>query len=335
VLPANLRALILTPNVIKVGVSVRDDLLQVATAWGLPELHKSLHGNSEPSYVDLGQLGKLKGAVSSADANLATLVAVVLRCRIEKHDGLTFADWSMPKLSDDHQIYAALFAYAPLQMWLALSSKLSVNLPVERAVRGQLVSLMSGRKIAAYGILADQPAKISVLVGSETKELKLTAKRAVVTVQKSIIGGMLVKAQKLTLQELGSPPFTIVVPLSSLHTRNAEEPQQVASGPLPAIPNLPLNFPAPRSAEEVMSQDKPESNLDQDEDEHEVLTDMDDDPPDDDQQDCLATPKEDQMQVDSEDEYDTPETRAELTAFLNMNMAEEDQPAQQFNVGSA
>lgn len=127
-----------------------------------------MHNDSQPSYVELGQLAKLKGAVSGANADIATLIAVVFHCCIPKHDHLIFADWSMSNLPDDHQIYAALFAYAPLQIWSALSIKHSVNLPVENAVRGQLVSLMSGRKIAAYGVLAHQPAKISVPIGSET-----------------------------------------------------------------------------------------------------------------------------------------------------------------------
>jgi hypothetical protein len=40
-----------------------------------------------------------------------------------------------------------------------LSAEKSVGLPVDKAVTGEMVSLMSGKRIAAYGILADQPYK--------------------------------------------------------------------------------------------------------------------------------------------------------------------------------
>jgi hypothetical protein len=49
----------------------------------------------------------LKGAVSSANVDLATLAGVVQRHRFVKHNSLSIADWSMLTLTDDHQIYAA------------------------------------------------------------------------------------------------------------------------------------------------------------------------------------------------------------------------------------
>jgi len=79
-----------------------------------------------------GQLAKLKGAILNDNADLAALNAVVLHCRIPKHQSLPFADWSMSTLGDDHQNYAALFAYAVHQIWIALSTKLSVNIPLEK-----------------------------------------------------------------------------------------------------------------------------------------------------------------------------------------------------------
>jgi hypothetical protein len=76
-LPPNLQALIMTTNVIKAGISVRSDLLQIARRWKLSEFYKSLLSNSDPCYIELGQLAMLKGAVSSANVDLATLVGVV------------------------------------------------------------------------------------------------------------------------------------------------------------------------------------------------------------------------------------------------------------------
>ena len=116
----------------------------------------------------------LKGAVSSANVDLATLAGVVQCHRFVKHNSLSIVDWSMLTLTNDHQIYAAQFAHAYLEIWSTLSREHSVGMPVEKAVKGQLVSLMPGKKIAAFGVLADQPSVVSVHVEDTTKELKLT-----------------------------------------------------------------------------------------------------------------------------------------------------------------
>jgi hypothetical protein len=57
---------------------------------------------------------------------------------------------------------------------------------------------------------------VPVLVGDAIKELKLTSKKAAVSIQKIVLNGLIVKAQKLSLEQLGPPPFSVVVPLKSL-----------------------------------------------------------------------------------------------------------------------
>lgn len=104
----------------------------------------------------------MKGVVSATTAGFNTLVAIILRLCASRHDKLAFSNWTSPTLSDDQKLYAAQNAYANLQIWLYLSTEKSVGLPVERAVTGEKVSLMSGKKIAAYGTLADQPHKMTV-----------------------------------------------------------------------------------------------------------------------------------------------------------------------------
>jgi hypothetical protein len=119
-------------------VSIHDSLHRLATAWKISELHKFLHNILESPYIELGQLAKLKGAVSAATASLDTLTAVILWCHT------------------------------------------------------------SG-----------------------------TPKQAVVTIQKIVLGGLIVKTHKLSLQQMGALPFSVIVPLKSLCTRNAEEPHMV------------------------------------------------------------------------------------------------------------
>ena len=212
----------------------------------------------------------------------------------------------MLTLTDDHQIYAAQFAHAYFEIWSTLSREHSVGMPVEKAVKGQLVSLMSGKKIAALGVLANQPSVVSVHVEDTTKELKLTSKKAVVSIQKILLNGFIVKAQKLSLEQLGPPPFSIVVPLKSLCTRKEEEPQEISIAP--TVLRLPPNIPLPKPAGEVLSQTKEQIGLDHYDDDS---SDSSDEleymsvPPE-----SAPAPQDTPMEIDSDDEYDTAESRA-------------------------
>jgi hypothetical protein len=303
----------LTPTVIKVGVTVKDDLLYIAGAWGLSELRGLMRVTSNPCFIELGQFAKLKGAIASAGVSLPTLSAIVLRHRMS-HENLLISDWSSPMLTDDQGIYAAREAYANLHIWLGLSAKPSVGVLIDNAVPGQLVSIMSGKKIAAYGVLAAQPLKLTVPVSNTSKELKISAKTAVVTVEKVVLEGMIIKAQKLSLQQLGPPPFVAIVPLSSLRTRSLEEAHHVPSGVpsflQPAIPQLPEYLPPP-PAEEVLGQNRVESTLDIDDNNETIPEEQDDDddlyydgivePGENSAQIVNAQPQEDDsMQIDSE-----------------------------------
>jgi hypothetical protein len=241
--------------VIKVGENIRRDLSHVAGTWALPELLRIVQDPSDPHYIDLGHLAKLKGAVTSASANLATITAAVLNHCMVQEDKFFNINWSSPSLPDDAQEYAGILAYAHHEIWLTLSQNASVGLPVQHGVTGQLVSLMSGKQISAYGVILDRPSTIKLTVGDNLKELRVTEKQAVISVKRILLDGMMVKSHKCTLAQLGPTPFTIVVPLSSLCTRAVEEPLSVATQPSMSIPQLPQNITLPRSAEEVLTSD--------------------------------------------------------------------------------
>ena len=66
----------------------------------------------------------------------------------------------------------------------------------------------------------------------------------------------MVKSHKCTLAQLGPPPFTIVVPLNSLHTRAIEEPLPVSARLLMSNPQLPVAILPPRPVEEVLASDR-------------------------------------------------------------------------------
>ena len=92
-------------------------------------------------------------------------------------------------------------------------------------------------------------------VGDNLKELRVTDKQAVISVNRVLLDGMMVKSYKRTLAQLGPAPFTIVVPLRSLHTRAAEESLPISTQLSMSIPQLPENIPLPKSAEEVLASD--------------------------------------------------------------------------------
>ena len=205
--------------------------------------------------MELGDLAKLKGAVISAYANLTTITAAVLNHRMVQADKFSNIDWSSLSLPDDAQAYAGLLAYAHHQIWLSLSQNASVGLPIQHGITGQLVSLMSGKQISAYGVLHNRPPTIKLTVGDGLKELRVTEKQAVISVERILLDGMMVKSHKCTLAQLGPTPFTIVVPLNSLRTRAVEEPLPISPQLPMSNPQLPETIPPPRSAQEVLASD--------------------------------------------------------------------------------
>jgi len=148
--------------VIKVGENIQRE--RVASTWALPELLRIVQDPSDPHYIDLGHLCKLKGAVTSASANLATITTAVLNHCMVQEDKFSNINWSSPSLPDAQE-YAGILAYAHHEIWLTLSQNASVGLPVQYGVTGQLVSLMSGKQISAYGVILDHPSTIKLTVG--------------------------------------------------------------------------------------------------------------------------------------------------------------------------
>jgi len=49
-----------------VGGNIQRNLSRIASTWRLAELLKILQDPSDPHYIDLGHLAKLKGAMTSA-----------------------------------------------------------------------------------------------------------------------------------------------------------------------------------------------------------------------------------------------------------------------------
>ena len=150
-----------------------------------------------------------------------------------------------------------------------------------------------------------------------------------VSIQKVLLNGFIVKAQKLSLEQLGPPPFSVVVPLKSLCTRKEEEPQEISIAP--TVLRLPPNIPLPKPAGEVLSQTKEQIGLDHyDNDSSDSSDELEymSVPPE-----SAPAPQDTPMEIDSDDEYDTAESRAEIAALLAIDMSEDTQLTEQLGVG--
>ena len=146
------------------------------------------------------------------------------------------------------------------------------------------------------------------------------------------MNGLIIKAQKLNLEQLGPSPFSVLVPLKSLCTRKEEEPQEISI--TPAALRLPPNIPLPKPAEKVLAQTKELKGLDHydgnssdSSDELEYMS----VPPE-----GASAPQDTSMlmEIDSDDEYDSAESRAEIAALLAIDASEDTQATMQLDVGS-
>ncbi|KAJ6579442.1 hypothetical protein B0H10DRAFT_2235691 [Mycena sp. CBHHK59/15] len=166
----------------------------------------------------------------------------------------------------------------------------SVGLPLqdEQIQPGQLVSLVIGQQVLAWGELvpSDAPWSVPGVAGS----IKITPAYTVIRLTNLFIPGFLVSKHKQTLQWLLDHGGHAVVQKRTLQTRAADAPLPVSedlSLGVPAPVNIPLSYPElpqvmPTTATQV-SDEQPE-----DPEIHSDL-DLDDDEPEPTEDDCEAT----------------------------------------------
>lgn len=104
-MPDRLLSFFSNPNIIKVGLSIKDDLA------GL----RKLRNFKEDSFVDLQNLVKYYGI---EELGLRKIAAIVLNKRVSKTQQLT--NWEAENLSEKQQIYAATDAWVCREVYLKL-----------------------------------------------------------------------------------------------------------------------------------------------------------------------------------------------------------------------
>jgi hypothetical protein len=205
-LPGALRSFLQNPHILKVGRNVGQDLKRLQK-----ECQSSI---SFAGALDLANIAKSKGIISDARIGLADLCAIVLHTRLDKSSPLRVrTDWDSDELSFEQLKYAALDAWASLQIY----QKISQILPSEKITQftqpGTPVSILhDDGQVIAYGIL-------SLNSTSPCRGINITSTRACVTVQHITVSAAILPLHGITLSSLGPPPFNVVVKQSKIQKR--------------------------------------------------------------------------------------------------------------------
>ncbi len=213
--PASLRNFLANAAVRKVGRMINTDLrhLQIESQSAAPFL----------GAVDLARLAKDRRIVSSAQAGLAELCALVLHRRLNKAvpERISMA-WENDVLTQEQLSYAALDAYACLKIYEELIKTAAPGpLPDTTPIPHTPILLYNSdnTRTVASGVIS--PRSVDVRFDGIT----ITSKRTVITIQEVLVPGALITTHnKRPLKSFGSPPFDVVCLRSHLRTRPQENP---------------------------------------------------------------------------------------------------------------
>ena len=165
--------------------------------------------------MELAKLAKEKGAISDARLSLADICAAVLHARLDKSTPLRVrTDWDQPELSPEQCQYAALDAWASLQIYNQLS-KVSLPGPItDDMLPGTPVSILQDdHQVIAHGILSQEP------LSSTWKSVNHTKSRTRITVQKVLVPAAVLPLHEASLASFGPAPFDVLVKKSRIHCR--------------------------------------------------------------------------------------------------------------------
>ena len=168
--------------------------------------------------------------VASGVAALDRLVEVCLHERLPKDPQIRLSRWSATKLTDAQIAYAVLDAEYSLKVFFYLLSldNLMLRLEGNDAVAGAAVDVVPSH--GNVGVLATRGARATIAESKQwdtprffaPRNLKATRTRRLVTVTEVFAPSMIVpgvknaQRQRLTLGDLGEPPFSVMLPLAML-----------------------------------------------------------------------------------------------------------------------
>ncbi|KIK58696.1 hypothetical protein GYMLUDRAFT_245792 [Collybiopsis luxurians FD-317 M1] len=237
-MPASLRAILTSSHIIKIGYSIHQSLLSIATVFKIPDL------TSNGPFLDLGKLAKVKGAVQDAFVSLPILIQTVLHQRLPES--------SQNPLSEPPELHwsntSAVEIDSIWQIYLSLSQYNSVGLHLQpsETQSGQLVTLVIACKEVAEGIILSHNGMVDIIMdknGSQT-QLKITPAYSLVQITKVLVPGAIIWKLNQTVQWIFEHGCKAVVQTRTLRTRSAVPllPLDPQSSSILGIPAPPPSF---------------------------------------------------------------------------------------------
>ena len=226
------------PDLTFIGRSVRGDLSKIGADFNCAALMESVRS------IDIGTESANRGLTRS-NPGLEAVVEATLGIRSFKPAGVRLSKWSNAVLNPDQLLYAALDVALAVRAYDAILKKpdLTIRLPAADATAGTEIDIVASR--GSINSMISRAANASIAApgawptpaGWNPKELKVTALRRRVTVSKVLAPALVVPyvtrgKERLTLGDLGAPPFDLVLPLTMLAPHLDLPPPQ----PLPSQP---------------------------------------------------------------------------------------------------
>ena len=198
-MPSALQSFLQNPQILKAGRNVSQDLKR---------LQKEC--NSQIQFVgavELAKLAKARDVISDACAGLADICAAVLHAHLDKSTPLRVRlDWDNDVLSPEQLQYAALDAWASLQIYHQLAQVALPEMITDSALPGTPVSVRhDDGQIIAHGILSLE------LHDKTCRGINHSPSRSRITIQHIIIPAAILPLHKASLASLGPTPFDVLV----------------------------------------------------------------------------------------------------------------------------
>ena len=188
------------------------------------------------------------GVVASGVVALDRLVEVCLRVRLEKDPEVRLCEWSATTLTPKQLGYAVLDAEYSLRVFFYLLPLDNLTLRLGRgdAIAGVAVDVVPSH--GSVAVMATRAARATIAeqgrwptpLGCMPRTLTTTATRRIVTVAEVFAPSMIVpgvknsKKERLTLGDLGDPPFSVMLPVAMLAPSSARrQSAPVRAGPAP------------------------------------------------------------------------------------------------------
>lgn len=195
-LPSSLVAILTSPDILKVGVQIKQDAGKIQTDFGV-----TMRG-----ILTLGELAFVKNLANRKNISMSLLVSNFLGCTIPKPDSVRRSPWDAPTLSLEQIRYAALDAEAGLKLYeelMRIKSVLDLRAPkaFELVVGSKVLLLDTAQsKVIAVGTVVEKTSSSVIISG---KDFPCKKSHAMVTLDQIVVPQALWPCYNYSLSGLG------------------------------------------------------------------------------------------------------------------------------------